>query len=468
MADRHLEGLLAPVTEEVTAYDLPVSGRIPAGLHGRYLRNGPNPLGLEDPEAYHLFLGDGMVHGVRLRDGKAEWYRNRWVRSRSVSAKLNEPWPAGPVFQNMDWAPNTHVIGHAGRTFALVEAGPRPYELSYELDTLGPCDFGTAGGRGLPGGYTAHTKRDPLTGDLHAIAYFFGWEYLQHVVVDAAGAVRRTVNIPVSDGPMVHDFALTQRYVVVYDLPITFSLDMALGGSLLPYAWNDAHPARIGLLPKDPPDDGTTPEVTWFDIDPCFVFHTLNAYDDGDRVVVDLAKFPRMLQHGRLEGNPPPVLDRWTIDPVAGKVLQETLDDRGQEFPRVDERVVSVPHRYGYTVSSDGVVDMLAGEAMLKRDYSTGSTEVRPFPRGSGVGEAVFAPAAPDAAEDDGYVMAFVFDPARGATDLVIVAARDFTGEPVAVVHLPVRVPMGFHGSWVPDPWLPGPPPGPPAGPSPR
>jgi carotenoid cleavage dioxygenase-like enzyme len=442
MMNRPTDGPFAPVTEEVTAFDLPVTGRIPAELCGRYLRNGPNPLGIDDPSASHLFLGEGMLHGVRLRDGKAEWYRNRWVRSRKVAAHLGEEWRPGPVFQKLDWAPNTHVISHAGRTLALIEAGPRPYELSYELDTLGPYDFDG----GLSGGYTAHTKRDPRTGELHAIAYFFGWQYVQYIVADARGAITRTLNIPVSDGPMVHDFALTQRYVVVYDLPITFDLDLALGGALLPYAWNEAHPARIGLLPRDGED------VQWFTIDPCFVFHTLNAFDDGEKVVVDLVKFPKMLQNGLLEGSPPPVLDRWTIDPVAGRVTQRTLDDRPQEFPRVDERRMSLPHRYGYTVSGNALLDGKVGEAMLKRDYLRGCTEIRPLGRGSYVGEAVFAPSAPDSAEDEGHVMALMYDAARGATDLLILAAQDFTGKPVATVHLPVRVPLGFHGSWLPDP----------------
>jgi carotenoid cleavage dioxygenase-like enzyme len=443
MPSMFLQGVFAPVTEEVTAFDLPVTGRIPAELSGRFLRNGPNPLGIEDPETYHWFVGDGMVHGIRLRDGRAEWYRNRWVRSKKVAAALGEEWPAGPVHENFDAAPNTHVIGHAGRTLAVVEAGALPYELSYELDTVGPCDFGGT----LDGGYTAHTKKDPRTGELHAIAYFFGWEFLRYTVVDPAGKVTRTVDLPVSDSPMVHDLALTQRYVVVYDLPITFSMDLLSNGNSIPYGWNDEHQARVGLLPRG----GDADSIMWFDIEPCWVFHTLNAYDDGDKVVVDLAKFPSFMHGGRLEGNPEPVLDRWTIDPAAGKVLQETRDDRPQEFPRVDERVVSLPHRYGYTVRADAIFDQKAGTALLKHDYLTGRSEERPHAEDAGMAEAVFVPSAPDAAEDDGYLMAYIYDPARGASDLMILSAQDFTGEPVALVHLPVRVPAGFHGSWMPD-----------------
>ena len=156
--------------EELTATELPVRGQLPEVLNGRYLRNGPNPVSVPEPATYHWFTGDGMVHGIRLRDGRAEWYRNRWVRSAEVARALGEQPRPGPVHAGMDFAPNTNVIGHAGRTFAIVEAGARPYELSDELETLGPCDFGGT----LDGGYTAHPKRDPLTGELYAVSYFFG------------------------------------------------------------------------------------------------------------------------------------------------------------------------------------------------------------------------------------------------------------------------------------------------------
>jgi carotenoid cleavage dioxygenase-like enzyme len=121
----------------------------------------------------------------------------------------------------MDFAANTHIIGHGGRTLATVEAGPLPYEHSYELDTIGPCDFrGT-----LPCGFAAHTKLDHESGKPHAIAYFWAWDHVQHVVIDAAGTVIRTTSVPVPDGPMMHDFALTGKYVVLLDLPVTFSLN---------------------------------------------------------------------------------------------------------------------------------------------------------------------------------------------------------------------------------------------------
>ncbi len=326
---RFLQGPFAPVEEEITVFDLPVTGSVPAGLSGRYLRNGPNPLGLEDPGYRfwegHWFLGPGMVHGVRLRDGKAEWYRNRWVRSRLLAEAMGENWPAGPVHADTDFAANTHIIAHAGRFLATVEACPLPYELSGELETLGPCDFGGT----LPGGFAAHTKPDRRTGELHAIAYFWAWDHVQHVVIGADGQVARSTDISVSDGPMMHDFALTAAYVVLLDLPVTSSMDAVSAGLKLPYTWNPAHQARVGLLPRANPATG----VRWFEVDPCWVFHTLNAYDEGGRVVADLVRYEGAYDVSALAGHGPLTLDRWVIDPAAGTVTQQRLDDRPPGIP---------------------------------------------------------------------------------------------------------------------------------------
>jgi len=456
------EGSFAPVREEVTAFDLPVTGTLPPELNGCYLRNGPNPMGLEDPGARlgdgHWFLGSGMVHGVRLRDGRAEWYRNRWVRSRQAASALGEKWPGGPVHDDADFAANTHIIRHAGRVLATVEAGPLPYQLTDELETVGPYDFDGK----LPGGYAAHTKLDRRTGELHAIAYYWAWDHVQHIVVDAAGQVIRTTNIPVPDGPMMHDFALTDRYVVLFDLPVTFSMDAVAAGRKLPYTWNAAHQARVGLLPRAGQNADQPGAVRWFDVEPCWVFHTLNAHDDGGRVVVDLVRYGAPYDVSALEGKGPLTLERWSIDPAAGTVRPQGLDDRAQEFPRVDDRIVSQPHRYGYsavigevsreTVSLSGdFADGVFANALLKHDLATGTSQAHEFGKDATAGEAVFVPAAPDAGEDDGYVLAFIHNPERGAADLVVLAAQDFTGEPVARVHLPARIPLGFHGSWIAD-----------------
>ncbi|MDX6740862.1 carotenoid oxygenase family protein [Actinocorallia sp. A-T 12471] len=450
----YLRGPYAPVREEITAFDLPVTGRIPQELDGSYLRNGPNPLGLEDASYGHWFNGAGMLHGVRLRDGRAEWYRNRWVRSQQVAQQLGEKWPGGPVFDGLDFAANTHIIRHAGKLLATVESGPLPYAMTPELGTLGPCDFdGT-----LPGGFAAHTKLDKA-GDLHAVAYYWAWpDHVQYLVVGPDGRVKTTVNVPVADGPMMHDFALTDSRVVLLDLPITFDMDRARTGDPIPYRWNASHEPRIGLLPR------AGGGVMWFPVEPCFVFHTVNAYDaDGPAgpVVLDVCRYDGVFDFASLEGSGPLTVTRLTLDPATGRATRTDLDDRGQEFPRMDERVTGLPHRYAYTAviddeshptASGDLPDTAFRNAIIKRDFQTGATEVHDFGRHATAGEAVFVPAAPTSAEDDGYLLAYVHDPARSAADLVILPAQDLAAEPLARVHLPARIPLGFHGAWLPTP----------------
>src|SRR5437870_64171 len=230
-ANRYLAGNYGPVRDELTATDLPVTGALPDFLDGRYLRNGPNPVVEPDPSTYHWFTGTGMVHGVRLEGGRAHWYRNRFVRGDSVADAKGLPRLPGPRHAFGEGGPNTNVIGHAGRTWALVEAGTTPTELSYELESVAFSDFdGT-----LPGGFTAHPKRDPVTGELHAIAYYWEWPYIEYLRVGTDGTVNKVVDIPVPGGPMVHDTAITESQVVLFDLPVTFDLDAAMGGSVFPY-----------------------------------------------------------------------------------------------------------------------------------------------------------------------------------------------------------------------------------------
>jgi carotenoid cleavage dioxygenase len=140
-------------------------------------------------------------------------------------------------------------------------------------------------------------------------------------------------------------------------------------------------------------------------------------------------------------------LDRWTLDPATGVAKEEVLDDTYVELPRVDERVVGRPHRYGYAMAFDGP---LHHGGAVKYDFRTGSTTHRSYGPGRLTDELVFVPRSPDAAEDDGWLLSYVYDQARDASDLVILAADDFTGDPVATVHLPQRVPFGFHGNWMP------------------
>lgn len=441
--NRYLAGSFTPATEEVTAYDLSVTGKIPAELRGRYLRNGPNALNVEDPEAHFWLSGEGMVHGVRIRDGRAEWYRNRWIRSSRVADRLGEPRRGHPVNDIMDVQPGIHVIEVAGRTITPVEGGIRPYELSYDLDTVGPCELGaTAEGYSA----NAHTKVDRQTGWLHSLSFIPGVEAVQHIAMNETGAVQAASTIPVTGFPYMHDFALTSRYVVIYDSPVVFR--PSLIGSTVPYVWDHDRPARVGLLPRN--GGG---EVRWYPITPGMVAHTLNAYDAGSRVVIDVVVHPEGFNMADL-GTSCPTLQRWTIDRETSVVRQQCLDDRPQDFPRVNPLRESAPHRYGYSVVNEIYQSPTArkpSNAILKHDLESGKIDVHDFGPDGSVGEAVFVPSDSAKTEDDGYLMTYANNPERGAADLVILSAQDFRGEPLARVHLPVRVPLGLHGNWFGD-----------------
>ena len=438
-----LQANLAPVQVETTAFDLPVTGHLPHDLDGRYVRNGPNPIGKVNEAKYHWFTGQGMVHGIRIREGRAEWYRNRWVRDNAVADLLGEPRPASDwPADHQQFAANTNVIGHAGKTFAIVEAGTPPIELSYDLDTVRVSSFGGT----LPQAFSAHPKRDPVSGELHAMTYWWGWgNQLQYVVVGTDGTVRRTVDIPVPGGPMVHDLHITDRYVLVLDLPCVFNLDAAMGGAAFPYLWDPDYEARIGLLPRE----GNADDIKWVSIDPCYIFHPMNAYDDGDEVVFDAARHPKMFDtehRGPDEGSP--TLDRWRLNPLTGKSTHQTIDDRAQEFPRHNENLLGKKYRFGYTA---GVGEFFSQDTLIKVDLETMRSEARSDQPRFGYGEPVFIPREGATAEDDGYVMALRIDNDSMRSDLAIFDARAITAEPIAVVHLPVRVPNGFHGNWIPD-----------------
>ncbi|OQS13286.1 dioxygenase [Nocardia donostiensis] len=445
-----LSGAFTPVEAEVTSFDLAVTGAIPAELDGRYLRIGPNALGIDDPAAFYWVTAPGMVHGVRIRDGRAEWYRSRWIRSAAVAAELGEP--ARGEALPMDHACNTHIIGFRGRTLALEESGPMPYELTDELSTVGPYTFGGT----LEGAFTAHTKIDPAAGEMHAITYNPQWDHVRHLVVDDSGTVARLRRIPVGDKPMMHDFALTRNYVVVCDTPVTFR-PAALEHSPNPYAWNDDHPARLGILPRG---GGA---IRWFDMQRVFVSHVLNGYDDGTTVVMDYVGFPAFHPDRRYgpAADGPPTLRRVSVDLHDGRIREQVIDERALEFPRLDDALVSRRHRFGYSCCAEDFVrayvpdharlpDSAFSNVLIKHDLDAGRRELHRFPRGAAVGEPVFVAREGARAEDDGYILAYVHNPERGAADLVILAAQDFGGRPLAAIHLPARVPLGFHGNWIP------------------
>jgi carotenoid cleavage dioxygenase len=438
-----LTGIHEPMTSELTLTELDVTGTIPAGLEGRYLRIGPNPVAA-DPASYHWFIGDGMVHGLALSGGRALWYRNRWIRSNAVArARGVEPAP-GPR-HDFDTV-NTNIVAIGGRTLALVEAGSYPVKLD---EMLGRQLYDNFGGT-LKGSFSAHPHRDPRTGENHAICYE-GRDpgTIRHVVVDAAGKVVREEPIAVRHGPMIHDCAITDRFLVILDLPVTFSMKTLLAGHGFPYRWNPEHEARVGLMPRR----GTQADIIWCPVEPCFSFHVVNAYDgDTGAVVLDLCVYDTMFADGARGPDGRSLgIERWTIDPARRTVTRSTIDAAPQEFPRPDERFFGQPHRHAWSMALPGAGDNreFRGNALFAHDLVAGTRQLHAFGPERFPGEFVFVPEAPDSPEGAGWLMGLVVDMNDETTELVIIDTRRFEDAPIATVRLPHRVPPGFHGNWI-------------------
>jgi carotenoid cleavage dioxygenase-like enzyme len=445
MLNPYLQGNFAPVLEERSDdHELPVTGVIPPDLNGRLLRNGPNPSVVPVDQAdYHWFSGDGMIHSISLAEGKATGYRNRWVRTRALAAKLETTPPKGPS-EPIDGPANTHVIRHAGTVMALVETG-FPHALSPDLTRARVHDFDG----GLASPMTAHPKVDPTSGELIFFGSdVFGPPFLRYHVVDATGVLVRTEEIDIPRATMIHDFGITATRAVFLDLPVVFDLALAADGRPLPYRWMPEAGARVGVMPRS----GGNADIRWIAIDPVYVFHVLNCYDDGDSVLMDVIRYDRAFdtEPGQAVTSGLPVLARWTINPTTGRVSEQRLDDTPVEFPRIDAAVAGLPHRYGYCTRLGDRADDPTLRGLVKYDLQRDeSTRYEPGEYRA-PGEPVFVRAADGRGEDEGWVLSVVFDATRDASDLLILDATSFAGPPVATVHLPARVPFGFHGSWLP------------------
>jgi carotenoid cleavage dioxygenase len=197
------------------------------------------------------------------------------------------------------------------------------------------------------------------------------------------------------------------------------------------------------------PRSGDVSRLQWFEAPRCFAFHFANSYDDGDRTIIDLMKHPSMFrsdQNGPNEGAP--ILVRWTLNRNTGSLTEDVLDDRGNEFPRINGRRGGLPYRYLYT-SFWG--DKVAFGPAMKHDLERGTTEVHDYGRGRMTAEPVFVRKPGAGGEDEGWILSYVYDSDRHQSDVIILDAQDFTGNPIATIRLPVRVPFGFHGGWAPD-----------------
>ncbi len=452
----YLTGNFAPVLTE-DDFELEVVGEIPAALRGALYRNGPNPQFEPRDPNHHWFSGDGMIHGFFIGDGKVS-YRNRWVRTkkwnlehaegRSLYGTFGNPMTTDPKYlsEPSGGVANTNIVWHGGRLMALEEAHA-PFAIDPDsLEPVGSVDLG--------GKVTAHPKFDPDTGEM----VFFGYAdammplspMVSYGVADKDGRLTRRETFEAPYSSMVHDFMVTRNHVLFPILPLTGSLERAMGGKP-PFAWEPEKPALVGVMRRD---EDTT-KIRWFSTDACYVFHVMNAWEDGSKIVADVMKydvaplFP--LADGRRGQQCGAYLVRWTFDlaDASDAIREERLDDLAGEFPRYDERFTFEQNRHGWFAGQTTKPGDIRTNTVSHIDLKTGRRGDYVAPVGDGVGEPVFVHRSDDAPEGDGWILAVAYRAAEDRSELLVFEAQDIAAGPVAVAKVPRRVPYGFHGNWV-------------------
>jgi carotenoid cleavage dioxygenase len=436
--------------------DCVVEGEIPTELAGTYYRNGPNPQ-FPQLESYHVFDGDGMIHAFEIGDGVCH-YRNRWVRTERFTAErsagerlfngLMSGLPPDPRAEGVSGnTANTNILWHGGRLLALWEGGA-PYALDPDtLETVGVYDFDGGLARSNGGGsVTAHPKIDPKTGEMVFFGYHLTAPYLSYGVADAAGRLTRRFDLDSPHPSMLHDFLVTDEHVVFPVFPNTFSFEnFAKTG--VPMAWEPERGTHLGVMPRS----GGADDVVWLQTEPCNAFHFLNAYSENGRIIADVCRFDALPLFGMDAGRPE--LRRWTLDPAAGTVCEDTLDDFAVDFPRIDDRFAGLRHRQGWFSGALGPTGEFADgffNTVIHYDFEHGTRKHVSLAEGDNAGEPVFIPRRPDAEEGDGFVVFLAYRGNEKRSDLLIFDAQNIDDEPLASVRLPHAVPLGFHGNWRP------------------
>jgi carotenoid cleavage dioxygenase len=329
-------------------------------------------------------------------------------------------------------------VGHGDRVLALPEQG-LPYEMDIQLNTKGLYDYEGK----LKSNMTAHPKIDGRTGQM----LFFGYELLEPLIryheASANGDLVKTIDIELPKSIMMHDFGVTETRVVFMDLPVVFNLEVLEQGFGFPFQWSDSHQSRLGIMNRSSDEDN----VQWIDVDPCFVFHPLNSYDDGDKIVMDVVRYSKMMaapgDHDYEKGTN---LVRWVIHPNTGTVETTTLSNIDIEFPRVNPRFECYKHRFGYALKQGGAHGF---SDLVKFDLVLGTTQTHQVGNHCAGGEPVFVESANAEAEDAGYILSVVYNGDTQLSELHIIDAQNFQSEPLAIVKLNARVPFGFHGNFI-------------------
>ena len=410
----YLQGNYAPVKNLISETGLKVTGQIPKDLSGLFVRNGPNPMGAVNEKKHHWFLGEGMLHGIRLDSGNALWYKNKLVDGNDSNA-------------------NTSVISHGGKIYAIVEAGGYPVEIDQDLNSLNTKPFYGNSNEG----FTAHPKIDPDTNEMHAMCYDYAnnFDTVNYVVIDQNGSHKKTQSIPFESRSMMHECAITKNYMLVFDLSVVFDL-YKLGRGYFPFSWDDNHQSRIGLLSRN----GDSNEVKWFEIDRTYFFHTFNAHEDANgNVIVTAAAYGRLFDtdwNGPFTESPPQ-LTKWELNTKSGQATSTRLDDRSVEFPRINPSLVGKSNQYAYALASSNSTEPDFKE-IVKYNFKNDTSEVYEYGPGKFGAEPVFVAAEGAKSEDEGYLLSLVYNQETDKSDLIILNAKEPKSGPLALslIHI--------------------------------
>lgn len=455
----YLMGPFGPVEHEQVLEDLVVEGCVPKDLNGVYLRNGPNPR-FAPAGRYHAFDGDGMLHSAHFQNGKVT-YRNRWVKTQGLSEEL----AAGTAThrgimdtqkdrqdQKLKNTANTDVVGHAGRAVVSWYQSGQAYLVDpVSLETLGIAPY-----QGLGNGVSAHCKVDLKTDELMFFDYFTHAPYMSYGVVNAKGELVHQVPIELPGARLPHDMAISERFSILHDLPVLHCPEaLAHGRHKIKFDPNLA--TRLGVIPRY----GKEQALRWFEFSPCFIYHTINAWEEGDELVMVGCRYmPCETPDGHIDAEATAIdiaqlrmharLWQWRMNLVTGQTQEGALNaELNVEFPSMNLAFQGVKSRFAYAV--DHNPDLLQWTGLRKFDLATGECigAYSDHPTEAWYSEPWFAERTGATEEDDGYVVMFCINTLTDRSELQIFDARDINQGPVARVIIPVKVPAGFHATWI-------------------
>ena len=454
-----LRGNFAPLRMEADIADAVVRGEIPDDLDVTYYRNGPDPQFAPRGD-HHWFGGDGMLHMFCIQGGKVA-YRNRWVRTakwkleHEAGEALYSPFNPMQNDARTAGAPdeglaNTNVVWHGNKLLAL-EEGHAPFEVDpVTLESIGPWRFGDS----LEGPMTAHPKMDPKTGEMLFFGYMVDGPFtpgISYQVVAADGTLTRSERFQAPYASMMHDFITTDEHAIFPIFPLTGSMERAMQGKPA-FAWEPDKGTHVGIMARG----DSTAEMRWFETDPCYVFHPMNAFTDGSKIIAHVMQFEEAPLFPKADGSPTDPekanarLCEWIIDLASNSnsIERRYLDDITGEFPRLDERFAGLDYRYGYYAASGSRDGGLGFDTIVAHDFEQDTRDSFELGEGDRTGEPVFVPKSKDAPEGTGYLIATVYRAAENRSDLAIFDAENVGSGPIALAELPHRVPYGFHGNW--------------------